>query len=467
MAISKHNLKVFVAIFGLLVFIWSPAIFRQAFGLFGAVSSAQAEEIDPGAVARRRQQLEDELAKLESQIEGYQNIIEGKQREATTFERDIAIMDAQIAKAKLEIKARDLSIAELAGGIEDRSRIINDLVEKLDQEKASLAELLRRVNELDSTSLIEIVMGYNKLSDFFADSDNFESIQQAIQDSFNEIKQTKSNTETEKQDMENKKSEEMELRSLQALEKKRQEEAEANKKSLLKQTKGQEQAYQKLLASRQKDAATIRSQLFILNGSPAIPFEKALEYANAVSKITGVRPAFLLGVISEESNLGANVGTGNWKNELAHSSCVKQRNAFAELTASLGLDPDLMLISKKAWYGYCGGAMGPAQFMPTTWQLYSDRVAKITGHNPPNPWDPYDAFAAAALYLKDSGGSNGKPVSAGSCTYKWCIANNECKAALKYLAGSNWNKSAYSFYGCDVMALAAKYQEQINILQGS
>ncbi len=458
MSISKHNLKIFFAVLGLSAFVCASAVFWQP---------VDAEEIDPNAVAKLRQQKEEELKNLESQIENIQSTIEELQRGRTTLERDIAIMDAQIAKAKLEIKARDLSIAQLAGGIEDRSQIIKELAEKLDQEKASLAELLRRVNELDSTSLIEIVMGYDKLSDFFADSDNFESIQQAIQDSFDEIKQTKSNTEAEKQDLENKKSEQMELRSLQALEKKRQEEAEANKKSLLKQTKGQEQTYQKLLASRQKDAATIRSQLFILNGSPAIPFEKALEYANAVSKITGVRPAFLLGVISEESNLGANVGTGNWKNELAHSSCVKQRDAFAELTASLGLDPDLMPISKKAWYGYCGGAMGPAQFIPTTWQLYSDRVAKITGHNPPNPWDPYDAFAAAALYLKDSGGFNGKPVNAESCTYKWCIANNECKAALKYLAGSNWNKSAYSFYGCDVMALAAKYQEQINILSGS
>ncbi len=453
MFISRYNLKVFFAVLGLFVFVPSLVIFLRAFTLF-EVTSVQAEEIDPGAVARRRQQLEDELAKLESQIEGYQDIIEGKQREATTFERDIAIMDAQIAKAKLEIKARDLSIAELAGGIEDRSRIINDLVEKLDQEKASLAEFLRRVNELDSTSLIEIVMGYNKLSDFFADSDNFESIQQAIQNSFEEIRQTKSNTETEKQDLENQKSEEMELRYLQALEKKRQEETEANKKSLLKQTKGQEQAYQKLLTSRQKDAATIRSQLFMLAGSPAISFEKALDYANKVFSAIGVRPAFLLGVIAEESNLGANVGKGNWKIDLANSSCAKQRDAFVNLTASLGFDPDLMPVSKRAWYGNCGGAMGPAQFMPTTWLLYVDRIAQYTGHNPPNPWDPLDAFFAAGLYLKDNGAVSGNYAA-------------ERKAALKYLAGSNWSKSAYSFYGDDVMALAQKYQEQINILQGS
>ncbi len=246
----------------------------------------------------------------------------------------------------------------------------------------------------------------------------------------------------------------MELRYLQALEKKRKEEAEANKKDLLKITKGKEKEYQKIMASRQKDAATIRSQLFMLRGSPAIPFEKALEYANVVYKITGVRPAFLLGVIAEESNLGANVGTGNWKTELAHYTCAKQRDAFSNLTASLGLDPDLMPVSKRAWYGYCGGAMGPAQFMPTTWNLYVDRISRITGHNPPNPWDAFDAFAAAALLLKDNGAVSGNYTS-------------ERNAALKYLAGSNWKKSAYAFYGDDVMALATKYQEQINILQGN
>ena len=112
-----------------------------------------------------------------------------------------------------------------------------------------------------------------------------------------------------------------------------------------------------------------------------------------------------------------------------------------------------MPISKKAWYGYCGGAMGPAQFMPTTWQLYEISISKVTGHNPPNPWDPFDAFAAAALYLKDNGAVSG--------TYA-----AERKGALKYLAGSKWERFITVFTD-DVMALAAKYQEQINILQGS
>jgi len=33
------------------------------------------------------------------------------------------------------------------------------------------------------------------------------------------------------------------------------------------------------------------------------------------------------------------------------------------------------------------------------------------------------------------------------------------------LAGSNRNKSTYRFYGDDVMAIAVKYQEQIDLLK--
>jgi len=413
-----------------------------------------AEEINPGAVLNQRAKLEEELKGLEGQIEAYRTTIQDKQRESTTLERDIAIFDAKIGKAKLEIKARNISISELTGDINKKAETIGSLIEKTEREKASLAAMVRRANELDSTSLVELMLEYGKLSDFYVDLDSFESVYKGIQDSFYEIKETKSATEKEKNDLENKKTEEVQLKSIQEMERKRLEEAEAEKKRILKLTKGEEQKYQEILSARQKDAAKIRSALFMLQGSTAIPFEKAIEYANIAWKATGIRPAFLLGIIAEESNLGQNVGKGNWTTDLAHSRCAKQRTAFVQITGELGLDPNQMPVSKKVWYGYCGGAMGPAQFMPTTWQLFKSRISAITGSNPPNPWNPKDAFVASALFLTDNG----------------AVANNyatERKAALKYLAGSNWSKPAYAFYGDDVMELAAKYQSQIDIVLAS
>lgn len=420
-----------------------------------------AQEIDPNQVTERRAQLEAELAELEKQIEKEREIIRGKQLEATTFERDIAILNAQISKMRLEIRARNLEINNLGAGINRRSELIDELEGKIGSEKASMAELLRRVNEMDSTSLVEIILGYDSLSDFFEDFSSFESIQKELQFSLGDIKNTQEKTEEEQKSLEQKKKEELELRYIQELEKGKAEDKESDHQYLLKITKGQEAKYQELLARNQKSAAAIRSELFLLRGSPAIPFERAVEYANFAWGVTGVRPALLLGVISYESELGANLGTGNWKDDLYDcyksigykTSAEKQKTAFLAITSELGLDPDAMPVSKAPYYG-CGGAMGPAQFMPTTWQLYKAKVAELTGHNPPSPWEPLDAFVAAASLLKDNG------AVAGSYTA-------ERKAALRYFAGSNWWKSSYGFYGDDVMALTAKYQKQIDIISGN
>jgi membrane-bound lytic murein transglycosylase B len=51
--------------------------------------------------------------------------------------------------------------------------------------------------------------------------------------------------------------------------------------------------------------------------------------------------------------------------------------------------------------------MGPAQFIPSTWALYADRVASGAGEALANPWDPKDAIMAMSLLLADNGASTG------------------------------------------------------------
>lgn len=420
--------------------------------LFFPLSLVLAQTVlDPSSVVDRRTQLENELQNLEKEIDIYRGQIQSKQKEAQSLERDLDLIDAQIKKSQLEIRARNISIANLQTAIGRKNQTISVLEEKIEKEKASLGELMRKLYQLDQTSLVEVLLAYDNLSDFFVQSDTFDTIQNSLQKSFEEIRTNKTKTEDERNDLEDRKAEEVQLKTLQEIEKKRIQERETEKKKILADTRGQEKNYKKVMDARAKNAAQIRSELFLLNGSGAIPFEKALDYAMKVEKNVGVRAAFLLGILAEESNLGANVGTGNWKTDLSHPRCAKQREAFQDITSRLGLNPDQMPVSKRAWYGYCGGAMGPAQFIPTTWQLYEDSVSAITGHNPANPWDPYDAFVASGLLLRDNG--------AGAGTY-----TAEHTAALKYLAGNNWKNPAYRFYGDDVMGLAQKYQDQINIL---
>lgn len=414
------------------------------------------------SVDAHKAQLEKDLAVLEAEIDAQEVLLQGKQRERVSYERDVAILEAQIEKAKLGIRARDIAISKINQDIDGKEEVIGSLNSKLDREKESLSQLIRKTNEIDNMSLVEVVLGTQNLSEFFEDLDSFDSIKVALNDSFKEIEGTKSDTESQKRTLQVKQEEELELRDIQNLQKRKIEAQEAEKQAIVDATKGVEAEYQKLIKSKEKSAAQIRSELFALRGSAAIPFEQALELANIASAYTGVRPAFLLGVIAEESNLGENVGTGNWKTDLYecyqsigyYTSAEKQKAAFLKLTSDLGLNPDTLPVSRKPWYG-CGGAMGPAQFMPTTWALYVDRIAKATGHNPPSPWDNGDAFMASAILLMDNGADKG-------------TAYSERLAALRYLAGwKNAEKPAYSFYGDDVMALSAKYQKLIDILQSS
>ncbi len=430
---------------------YAPYVFVVVALAASAFPSSSAAQVGSTDVDSRRAQLEQELSAIEREIDAQRALLSEKQSERVSLERDVAILNAQIKEAQLSIRARDLSIQRLSDDIYGKERTIGSLNDKIIREKQSLGQIIRKTNQIDEYSTIEVILGNENLSDLFNDIDTFDTLKGALNNSFSIIEGTKEATEAEKQTLEEKQAEELELRQLQVLQRKKIEVQEAERKRILAVTKGVEASYQKLIQEKEKSAAQIRAELFTLRGTAAIPFGQALDYANAASAKTGVRPAFILGIIAEESNLGENVGKGNWRIDM-HPT--RDQPIFKEITTKLGLDPDLMPVSKKVWYGY-GGAMGPAQFIPSTWVLYEDRIAKATGQNPPNPWDPRTAFMASGLLLKDNGAAKG-------------TAAAERLAALRYLAGwKNAEKREYAFYGNEVMELAAKYQKLIDILKSS
>ena len=93
--------------------------------------------------------------------------------------------------------------------------------------------------------------------------------------------------------------------------------------------------------------------------------------------------------------------------------------------------------------------MGPAQFIPSTWSSYRNRLATIIGR-PADPWNIRDAFMAAGLYLSDYGAAKQTKIAEG-------------KAALIYFSGSS--NSRYRFYSDSVLAIAAGYESDIKALE--
>ena len=414
-------------------------------------------------------ELRARLADIEAQIVAQQDLVEGKQAERQSLERDLAIIDAKIKKAQLAIQARDIEIRRLGGQIGDKQIMVNELTDKTRKQRQSLAELIRKTNEIDDHSLFEIVLGNQTLSEFFEDLEDFQSIKSALTASLDEIHTTKEVTLTEKNSLEGKQQSEIELRKLQELEKKEIETNERKKEQILKDTKGEEARYQAMLKASQKTAAEIRVQLFKLRDSGSIPFYEALQYAEFASAKTGVRAALIMGILTQETNLGTNLGVmGGWKTEM-HPT--RDQPIFTVIMATLGLSPDSVPVSAAPGYGW-GGAMGPSQFIPSTWAIYGgyvsdgmggwrydqsrDRIRQLVGKSgPSSPYEKQDAFMATALLMADNGATAG--------TYA-----AERLAALRYFAGwGNASNPSYAFYGDGVMGHATRIQNEINILNGN
>ena len=117
------------------------------FLLVGAsFSIAQSSE----DVVARRATLEKELAQIETEIEKQRGILESKRKESVSLERDIAILNAKIRETRLAIRGTTLSIEKYSREIGGKEETIGVLSERLSKEKDSLAELMRKTDELDS-----------------------------------------------------------------------------------------------------------------------------------------------------------------------------------------------------------------------------------------------------------------------------------------------------------------------------
>jgi membrane-bound lytic murein transglycosylase B len=361
---------------------------------------------------------------------------------------------------------QDFSIKKINGDVGDLQAGIGNLDSKVTASQQSLAQILRRTREIDDMTLVELALGQS-FTDLFEDIDDFERIQQELDSSFKEMAATRSDLSERKSALEDKKREEADLLQLQQLQKKDLQNTETEKKTLVSAAKGKESNYQKVIAEATKTATQIRNALFGLRDSGAIPFGTAYQYAKEAEAKTGVAAALTLGVLRQETNLGENVGKclvtnspnkGDGIGKVSGTSIRKimkpdrDVDPFMQITAELGLDPATQVVSCPQSVGY-GGAMGPAQFIPSTWVLYKSRLAAATGENPPNPWSARTAIFATAMLMADNGADQG-------------TRDAERRAALRYFAGGNWSKPSYAFYGDGVMKYRDQYQADINVLIG-
>lgn len=405
-----------------------------------------------------------ELATIEAELADLLAKQKDQQKNTGTLKGDVDYLNAQIKALQSKIKARSLAIAQLKVSITEKSTKIDTLSEKIYRQYDSLAQLLRNTNEFDQYDLTYLLVSDASLSEFYGNLESYASLKQAIKRSVDEIKGIKTETEEEKKSLEEKQNAEADAKYELEQSQKKVAQTEAEKKRLLNISKQKEAEYQKLATEKKAKADKIRAALFELRDSKAIPFGTALSYAEQAERATGVRPALVLAILRQESNLGANVGTCNRPNDPPSKLWDKIMHptrdipSYERITEALGVPKAGTPLSCPQNVGY-GGAMGPSQFIPSTWELFAKKIASALGiTGMPDPWNPLHAITATSTYMGELG--------AGSGSY-----TAERNAACRYYSGSFCPASSNTArnrnirnYGNSVMALAEKIQADIDLL---
>lgn len=396
-----------------------------------------------------RKILESQLSDLEDQISQYESTIEQYKKQGSNLQSEIKRLNAQVAKLNLQIKAVNLTLSNLDSEIVITKKQITQTEDKISLNKENLSQLLQTLYESDAKSLVEVLLKNPQLSDFFIDLNNLAAVQDNLRIVIGEVVEARQKLVDQKEVLALNRADAATLKSYQDAQKASVQKNKIEKDDLLKTTKGQETKYQKLLQETKKTAAEIRKQIFKILGGGELNFEKAYELAKVAEKATGIRAALILAVLDRESALGKNVGQCDYKTAMHPTRDIP---IFLEIIKELNLEKNLesgiIKVSCANVDGLYGGAMGPAQFIPSTWKGYKEKISSITGNIPSSPWDNRDAFVATALYLKDAG-----------------AINDEKIAAAKYYCGSNWKRYVcLNVYGRKVVEQAEEFQDDINVL---
>ncbi|MBP9822092.1 MAG: hypothetical protein KBC81_01450 [Candidatus Pacebacteria bacterium] len=406
-----------------------------------------------------------QIQSIQQQIDEYQKQIDVIHSQTVSLQGQISGLNAQINQTTLVLKSLALLIAQTNRSIQETQAKISEAESQISKNQVVLAQYLQLVYKSDQESLTGILLKNNNLSDFFGDLNNIKTNQDNLKNIMDSIRSLKVSLDMVKQELENKQQELEKQQGLAAIDKRNLDQNKAQKDKLLKTTKIQEKTVQQKIDTLKQEISYL-----LQNG---VTVEDAIKYGNLAAIATGIRPAFLLAEMDHESAVlnpgGGNVGkcyVTNFDNgDGVHidTGAPTKRNMnptrdikpFLAITSSLGLNPSTTRVS--CWpktysggqpYGW-GGAMGPAQFIASTWMGYKDKVSQITGHNPANPWNIQDAFTAAATkFAKDGASSKDRA--------------GEIAASKRYYCGSatSTNKACIN-YANAVQNLAAQIQQSL------
>ncbi|MBI2426873.1 MAG: peptidoglycan DD-metalloendopeptidase family protein [Candidatus Kerfeldbacteria bacterium] len=178
-------------------------------------SDEDAKPVDPEEKERIEDEISDineqieekqkELEDLQKEIESYDNAIKVKQQEEASLNNQISILDDQIAQRELDIKRSNEQIDVYTLEIRDLEGEITIKEEEIAGEKEELGAMLRRLDKFGRKTNLELVVGNDSFSDFYAQQQYVTNLGDDTREQLQRIAALKASLEEEKRKTEDKK----------------------------------------------------------------------------------------------------------------------------------------------------------------------------------------------------------------------------------------------------------------------
>jgi murein DD-endopeptidase MepM/ murein hydrolase activator NlpD len=257
------------------LYIYSAALFGAVFvlALAGVFVHAQSVEELENKINSRQGEIE----QLEQEIKEYEQELTTIRREKQTLQSAVRELDVSRRKLQSSITLTEKNIEGTQGTINKLSGDIADKEGQIQRNADALGEAIRRMNETESDTFIEILLGGDGISSVWTDIDALYQFQGVVRGKVNELEAHKVELEKIKEESEAEQQQLVSYKTDLTAQKRGLDINRGAKNELLEQTQNKESNYQDVLEDKRRAKEEFEAELR--------EFEAQLKYQLDPSKV--------------------------------------------------------------------------------------------------------------------------------------------------------------------------------------
>ncbi|TAL20310.1 hypothetical protein EPN90_01300 [Patescibacteria group bacterium] len=273
--------------------------FVAGIGVAVAETATSTAVVVPVQKEIRRSQLKEEIEKLNDDIQskktqigeigdrisGYNRKIQEIRGKSATIQNEIELLDNKVKKTELDIEQANQEIEATNLEIKALDLQVRDKSERIDAQKAIVAEYLRLIYRYDNKSELEVLLANNSFSEFFDQIKYLEIVNKDLNENLNSLIADKDELENERKNQEDKKL------ALQELEKRLDgirlslTDIKGDKQLLVTEASQNETAFRRSLAELKNEQAAVESDLENIERALKEKLRKSDKFANLPGEV--------------------------------------------------------------------------------------------------------------------------------------------------------------------------------------